>query len=88
MNLLHEIEDFLASTKTRSFDKYLLGPFLIWYGLKYRKSNKLARRLLITAGIWQLYYSWNHYRALPENIKDVPTLLLTSVTTSTGLAEL
>lgn len=88
MNLIDEIEDFLAGSKTRTFDKYLLGPFLIWYGLKFRKTPRMARRLLISAGIWQLYYSWNYYRRLPENVKDIPKLIAETVPVTTGLVEL
>lgn len=76
---LHTLEDWFDSAEPRAFDKYLLGPFLVWYGLQYRKSPKIARRLLITAGIWQIFYSWKYYRKLPQDLKELPDLVSTSI---------
>ena len=76
---LHSLEDWLDNAKPRTFDKFLLGPFLVWYGLQYRKTPKLARRLLITAGIWQIFYSWKHYRELPHNLSELPKLVNSAI---------
>lgn len=72
---LQTLEDWLDNAKPRTFDKYLLGPFLIWYGLHYRKNPTLARRILVTAGIWQVFYAWKHYRQLPNKLEDLPKLV-------------
>ncbi len=61
-NILATVEDILSDTSTRPFDTYVLGPFLIWYGLKSKKMGKWPRRLMVTAGIYQLLYNWKNYR--------------------------
>lgn len=72
LNAIEKLEDLLSEVKTRPFDMYILGPFLIWYGLRSKIMPKLARKLLISAGIWQLYYNWNKIRQLPEAIRGAP----------------
>ena len=65
---LAAIEKGLESVKQRPFDRYVLGPFLIWYGLKSKKMPPLSRKFIVTAGIWQIFYSWRKYRELPQTI--------------------
>jgi len=63
--IIEGIEESISNTEKRPVDKYLLAPFLIWYGLTSKKSmGKWPRRLLVTAGIYQLFYNWNEYRKL------------------------
>jgi hypothetical protein len=82
-----DIEDSLSNLSKRPFDAYILGPFLIWYGLKSKGMNKFPRKMLVAAGIWQLYYNWHHYRSLPENIKEAPQHLLTIVSNAQVMNE-
>lgn len=65
-DFIKTIEGYIGETKTRTFDLYILGPFLIWYGIKSRGMPKIARRLLVTGGIYQIFYSWNKYRQLQK----------------------
>ena len=68
LNFITNIEDTITSVERRPFDRYVLGPFLIWYGLRSKKMNKWARRLITTAGIYQLFYNWNEYRELQAKL--------------------
>lgn len=73
------IEDTLSNVEKRPFDAYLLGPFLIWYGMKSKKMGKWPRRIILTAGIYQLMYNWNKYRSLYVAISQGPNALATYV---------
>ena len=65
------IEESISQTERRPFDTYLLAPLLIWYGLASKKAmGKWPRRLLVTAGIYQLFYNWREYRKLQAALKD------------------
>jgi hypothetical protein len=68
---LETIEDKIENVPTRPFDKYVLGPFLIWYGLKSRSVGKLPRKLLVMAGLYQVFYNWKTYRELPQKAGEV-----------------
>jgi hypothetical protein len=61
-------QDTIRRLEQRGFDRYILGPFMIWYGMKSKGMNKQARRLLVTAGIFQVFYAWNSYSKLQEKI--------------------
>ena len=67
---LDNVEEILGGVEQRPFDRYVLGPFLIWYGLKSKKMGKWPRRLIVTAGIYQLFYNWNEYRNLQAKLSD------------------
>jgi len=67
-NYLDSIEKGLENVALRPFDMYVLGPFLIWYGLKSKSMPPLARKFVVTAGIWQLFYNWRKYREIPQNL--------------------
>lgn len=67
-NYLQSIELGIENVALRPFDRYVLGPFLIYYGLKSKKMPPLARKLIVTAGIWQLYYNWRNYRNIPADV--------------------
>ena len=72
--VLREIERRIENVPKRPFDTYILPPFLIWYGIKSKNMPILARRMVVTAGIYGLYYSWRQYRTIPEDIKKLPQL--------------
>jgi len=59
------IESAIENIEKRPFDLYVLGPFLVWYGLKSRTMPRLARRILVSAGIFQIFYAWRSYREKP-----------------------
>ena len=62
-----DIERFnkiITVQEKRGFDKYFLAPFLLFVGLKYKKLPKKVRRLLVGAGIFQIFYSWQDYMEL------------------------
>lgn len=74
------LKDTFSNIETRSFDKYLLGPFMIWYGLKSKKMSRWPRRIMITAGIFQVMYNLNAYKKLPQTIAQKPADIIESVT--------
>ena len=74
--MLDAVEKGLESVKQRPFDTYLLGPFLIWFGLQAKSSPRLARKLVLSAGIWQIFYSWRKYREIPGHIAKGPQKFL------------
>lgn len=65
---LGTVENAIESVERRPFDAYLLGPFLVWYGLRSRNMPMLARRIITTAGVFQIFYAWRRYRELPDVI--------------------
>ena len=71
-NVIAGLEETLASVERRPFDAYVLGPFLIWYGLKSKHMGKWPRRIILTAGIYQLFYNWNKYRELTQALSSGP----------------
>lgn len=75
-NLLEAIETGIEGVKQRPFDTYVLGPFMIWYGLKSKGMPDLSRKLIVSAGIWQLMYSWRKYREIPKQVVEGPRKFL------------
>lgn len=71
MNLA-EIEKTIEDAQVRGFDVYVLGPFLIWYGLRSKGMHRYARRVMVTAGIWQIIYHWKQYKGAPDAIAQLP----------------
>lgn len=74
------IQEFLTETETRikeikerPFDRYLLGPFLIWFAVNSKSMGKLPRTMLLSAGLYQIFYSWNNYQriAIPIQNQDL-----------------
>lgn len=70
-NIIKKIENTIESLPVRGFDKYFLGPFLIWYGLKSKNMKKLPRRIIVTAGVWQIIYHWRDYRNIPKDLTQL-----------------
>lgn len=65
---LERFNEILKKQQTRGFDKYVLAPFLIYVGIKYRKLPKRIRRMLVGAGVFQFFYAWNDYAKLQEDV--------------------
>jgi len=78
-NFIDKIEAIISNVEARPFDRYVLGPFLIWYGLRSKKMPKLSRKLIVTAGVYQLFYNWNRYRRLQKTLAE-PEQLTTILT--------
>lgn len=68
MNYLEKFKVAVSRMDERQFDKYVLGPFLIWYGMKSKGMNKKARRILVGAGIFQIFYQWGKYTELHKTM--------------------
>ena len=73
--LVGKLETQIEKLKKRPFDLYVVGPFMVWYGLRSKKMPKIARRMLVTAGLFQIGYAWKSYRELPgavaSKVKEV-----------------
>jgi hypothetical protein len=67
---LLSLESGIEKLERRPIDRYLLGPFLIWYGLRSRSMGRWPRRVLIAGGIYQVIYAWRDYRKLLGAAKD------------------
>lgn len=63
----------IAEQQKRGFDKYVLGPFLIYCGMRYKNLPRQVRRLFVGAGIFQIFYSWQHYTQLQTKITQAVT---------------
>jgi hypothetical protein len=59
-----QFESDVQALKPRFFDTYILPPFMVWYGMKSKGMNKLARRMLFTAGIYLFYRNYREYKAI------------------------
>lgn len=68
-NLVDNFEKGIESVPVRAFDRYALGPFLVWFALSSKSMSKWPRRVLLSAGLWQIAYHWRDYRNLPTTIK-------------------
>jgi len=65
---IERFNKIIENQQRRGFDKYLLAPFLIWAGLKYKTLPKKIRRIMVAAGVFQIFYSWNDYMAIQAKI--------------------
>lgn len=80
MSVLTKINSGLENVDRRVFDDYILGPFLIWYGLKSKGMGKWPRRALVSAGIYQIMYSWPRYKNVALALKENPNVFQTAMT--------
>ena len=69
----------LTKIKVRPFDRFIIGPFMIWYGLRSKKMSHWPRRVLIAGGIYQVIYGINDYRKLLDAAKSGPTDIITVI---------
>jgi len=58
------VKDSFKEIKKRPFDRFVLGPFLIWYGLKSEKMGKFSRTIIISSGLYQTLFSLDDYKAV------------------------
>jgi hypothetical protein len=75
-DLLKNLETGIEGVKRRPFDRYALGPFMIWYGLKSKNMGKWPRRAMVAGGLFQLLYAWREYRQLIGAVQESPTAVL------------
>lgn len=69
-----DIQEIIKKLPRRGFDNYVLGPFMIYYGIKSKAMPKRMRRILVGAGIFQVFYAWNDYLKLQGKITTVLNL--------------
>jgi len=74
--LISDLEASIEKIERRPFDRYALGPFMIWYGLKSKTMGRWPRRAMVAGGIFQLIYAWREYRKLLGAAKQSPTSVL------------
>jgi hypothetical protein len=77
MDIIKLTKESISELQPRAFDEYALGGFLIWYGLKSKNMGKWPRRILITAGIYQVMYGLPKYQAMLSLLKNPPQLQTT-----------
>lgn len=76
---LNRFNEIIVNMEPRGFDRYLLAPFLIFVGVKYKRIPKQVRRMLVAAGIYQLMYSYKDYLALQDDAKKLLSTLKENV---------
>lgn len=74
--LFKETGDVIAKIEHRPFDRFILGPFLIWYGLRSKSMSRWPRRAIIAGGIYQILYAYKEYRALYGAVTASPKATL------------
>ena len=74
--LFKETGQMLVNAKVRPFDRFLLGPFMIWYGLQSKKMGRWPRRVMIAGGMYQLLYAMKEYKSLMSAVKEGPSTVL------------
>ena len=52
----------VKNQKKRSFETYVLGPFLMWYAYKDRGMTRRARRMLAAAGAYVVMRNLDSYQ--------------------------
>lgn len=67
MTSLQEIRDLpceevAKSQNVRLFDIFLLGPFMIWHGIKAKTVPTWARMLMLLGGAGTILYNVKNYR--------------------------
>ena len=71
-----DVKQSLESVQPRFFDTYILGPFLVWYGIKSGGAmNKNVRRIMVSAGIWTLFRNWKEYGNIQAKINEFKSQL-------------
>lgn len=70
----------LSTVQYRPFDRFLMGPFMIWYGLQSKKMGKWPRRVLVAGGIYQLIYGVKEYQKLMGALKEGPEETIAVIT--------
>jgi hypothetical protein len=68
---IERLKYILANQERRNFDRFILGPMLLFIGVKYKRLPKKARRLLVGAGVWQLLYNYKDYIKLQEDATNL-----------------
>ena len=78
-NLGYHIADSFRGLQKRPFEKYILGGFLVWYGLRSKNMGRWPRRVLVTAGVYQFFVNWPEYiklaNALAKGKEGVTALI-------------
>lgn len=67
---LERFNKIISAQETRGFDKYILAPLLIFVGVKYKALPKKIRRILVGAGVFQIFYGWTDYMEIQAKIVE------------------
>lgn len=57
-----ELESIIKSQKVRTFDIYVLGPFMMWYSVKSKGMGRWPRRALFISGFMTTLYNYDSYK--------------------------
>lgn len=68
MSAIETLDALAAEQKPRTFDSYVLGPFLIWASFQKKPLGRWTRKTLFVAGAMAIVYNWNRYRNLPGTV--------------------
>lgn len=52
--------------RMRLVDVFLLGPFLVWYGIRSDGMGELERAALVASGVGTIVYNARNYRLVAE----------------------
>lgn len=85
--LIEETEKAFSNIEKRPFDRFVLGPFMIWFGLKSKGMNKWPRRVILAAGIYQIIYAWEDYQKVVVAANKGPQHLFNIVAKNTIYAK-
>ncbi len=75
MAIMDSIDQLAAQQKTRAFDIYLLGPFLVWAAMQKKPLGYWTKKTLFVAGVMTVFYNWKAYRDAEKEAQDVLTKL-------------
>lgn len=78
-----QMPQIIQKIEKRPFDRFVLGPFLIWYGLRSKTMNKWPRRIIVSAGIYQVIYALEDYRKVANAVQKGPGPFLDIVAKNT-----
>lgn len=70
MSAIETFDSLAAAQKPRTFDSYVLGPFLIWAAFQKKPLGRWTRKTLFVAGAMTIVYNWKKYRNLPATVSE------------------
>lgn len=64
------MQSTVKKINVRPFDRFILGPFLIWYGTQSKGMSDVARTIIVSSGIYQIVYNLEEYKRIIKPIKE------------------
>ncbi len=71
MSVLDTVDQLAKDQKVRTFDIYLLGPFLIWAAMQKKPLGYWTKKTLFVAGVMTVFYNWKAYRDAESEAQNV-----------------